>query len=100
MNSQDGFRENPGEVQRTLHEFKANSRSEEAASGIAIEPLTENEIMLKEIVEIMQSLSSEQTSNPKVSESKERDKALKMIDKAIKTSGNTKKNADHSDSDE
>ena len=51
-------------------------------------------------MKIMQSLSSEQTSNTKVSESKERDEALKMRDKAMKTWGNTKKGTDHSESDE
>ena len=107
LNSQDGFRENPRDqrsvrerVNKLLNEFKAKTRLEEAASGIAVEPLTENEILLEEIVEIMQSLSSEQTSSTKISESKEREKALKMRDKAMKTWGKTKKDADHSDSDE
>lgn len=92
LNSQDGFRENPRDQRsvrerfnKVLNEFKAKTRSEEAASGIAVELLTENEILLEEIVEIMQSLSSEQTSNTKVSESKEREKAQKMRDKAMKT---------------
>ena len=35
-----------------------------------------------------------------MSESKEREKALKMRDKAMRTWGKTKKDADHSDSDE
>ena len=107
LNSRDGFRENPRDQRsvrerfnKLLNEFKAKTRLEEAASGIAVEPLTENEILLEEIVEIMQSLSSEQTSNTKISESKEREKALKMRDKAMKTWGKTKKDADHSDSDE
>ena len=85
---------------KLLTEFKAKTRSEEAASGIAVEPLSENEILLEEIVEIMQSSISEQTSNTKMSESKEREKALKMRDKGMKTWGKTKKDADHSDSDE
>ena len=50
-------------------------------------------------MEIIQSLGSEQTSNTKISESKGREKALKMRDKAMKTWGKTK-DADHSDSDE
>ena len=107
MNSQDGFRENPRDQRsvcerfnKLLNELKAKTRLEEAASGIAVEPVTENEILLEKIVEIMQSLSSEQTSNTKISESKERKKALKMRDKAMKTYGKTKKDADHSDSDE
>ena len=75
LNSRDGFTE-------TKEVFKAKPRLEEAASGIAVEPLTENEILMEEIVEIMQSLSSEQTSNTKISESKEREKALKMRGKA------------------
>lgn len=82
------------------HKLKAKTHSEEAASGIAAEPLTENEILLVEIVEIMQSSSSEQTSNTKISDSKEREKALKMRDKAMKIWGKTKKVADQSDSDE
>ena len=80
--------------------FKEKTCPEEAASGIAVEPFIENEILLEEIVEIMQSLSSEQTSNTKILESKERGKALKMRDKTIKTWGKTKKDADKSDSDE
>jgi len=107
LNSRDGFRENPRDQRsvrerfnKLLNEFKAKTRSEEAASGTAVDPLTENEILLEEIVEIMQSLSSERTSNTKMSESKEREKALKMRDKAMKTWGKTKKDADQSDSDE
>lgn len=61
---------------KLLNEFKAKTRSKKAASGIAVEPLTDNEIMLEEIVESMQSLSSEQTSNTKMSESREREKKL------------------------
>ena len=83
LNSRDGFRENPRDQRsvrerfnKLLNEFKAKTRSEEAASGIAVDPLTENEILLEEIVEIMQSLSSERTSNTKMSESKEREKKL------------------------
>lgn len=89
-----------GEPLDRAHKLKAETHSEEEASGIAVEPLTENEILLEEIVEIMQSSSSEQTSNTKISESKEREKALKMRDKAMKTWGKTKKVADQSDSDE
>lgn len=48
----------------------------------------------------MQSLSSENTSNTKISESKETEKALKIRDKAMKTWGKTKKDSDHSDSGE
>jgi len=107
LNLHDGFRENPRDQRivrerfnKLLNEFKAKTRSEEAASGIAVDPLDENEILLKEIVEIMQSLSSERTSNTKMSEGKEREKALKMRDKAMKTWGKTKKDTDQSDFDE
>jgi len=106
LNSRDEFRENPRDQRsvrkrfnKLLNEFKEKTRSEEAASEIAVDPLTENEILLEEIVEIMQSLISERTSNTKMSESKEREKALKMRDKAMNTWGKTKKDTDQSDSD-
>ena len=48
----------------------------------------------------MQSAISEQASTRKMSESKEREKALKMRGEAMKTWGKTNKDADQSDSDE
>jgi len=49
LNSRDGLRENPQDQRsvrkrfnKLLNEFKAKTRSEEAASGIAVDPLTEN----------------------------------------------------------
>ena len=56
LNSRDGFRENPRDqrsarekYKKLLNEFKAKTSSEEASSGIAVDPLTENEILLEEI---------------------------------------------------
>lgn len=48
----------------------------------------------------MQSVGSEKASDTNMSESKEREKALKMRENAMKTWGKTKKDADESDSDE
>lgn len=51
-------------------------------------------------MEIMQSASSEQASTTKMSESKERQKTLKIRDKTMKNWGKTKKDTDQSGYDE
>lgn len=99
LNSHNGFNSESPRDQRSvrerfnklLNDFKDKTRAELAGSGIAPDPLTENETLLEEIVEIMKNVDFGQASASKISQNKEREMALKLRDQAMMTWSKTQK---------
>lgn len=91
LNSQHGFKDNPRDQRsvrerfnKILQDFQTKTNAGLAGSGIAPDPPTENEELLEEISEIMKTVEFEQAP-AKASQGKEREKALKIRDQAMKT---------------
>ena len=81
---------------KLVGEFKTTMRKEEQASGIAPDPPTENETLLNETIEVMDSKYMENAA--KKTQENKRNQALSIRDKAMTTWAKPKKSSHDSDS--
>ena len=103
LNYYEGFKEMPRDQRsvrerfnKLVGEFKTKMRKEGQASGIVPDPPTENETLLHEMIEVMDSKYMENAA--KKTQENKRNQAFSIRDKAMTTWAKSKRSSHDSDS--